>query len=165
VYSTDESVSMIDRSNFQFPYLEKMLDLLRPWFTSKIDLDSTGQIDNLDKDQINIVLNLLSITEYNIAIKLIFRNEFILAEIYCQEALPHARLYDGTDKIKTDLVFDALLAYYGHRTFQGNYVDALPFAEVASNLFAIAYYPVHPKVQQAARMLIQCLIHKGDFCE
>jgi tetratricopeptide (TPR) repeat protein len=52
---------------------------------------------------------------------------------------------------------------YDIRGIQGNHVDALPFAEEAYNIVAIAYNPVHPKVQQAAGMLIDCLMHKGDL--
>jgi hypothetical protein len=54
VNSTDESLSMIDRDNFEFHYYEKTLDLLRPW-SSEVDSNSTSQIDSLEKDQINIV--------------------------------------------------------------------------------------------------------------
>jgi hypothetical protein len=79
VYSTDESLSMIDSGNLRFPYLEKMLDLLRLW-SLKLDSNSTSQIDNLDKDQMNIVLLLLATTERNIGIILRQRNEFELAE-------------------------------------------------------------------------------------
>jgi tetratricopeptide (TPR) repeat protein len=62
-----------------------------------------------------------------------------------------------------DLVRNALVVYYNLRTFQGNFIDALPFAEEAYNIVAIAYNPVHPKVQDAAGMLIQCLMHLGDL--
>jgi tetratricopeptide (TPR) repeat protein len=52
---------------------------------------------------------------------------------------------------------------YDIKAFQENYVDALRFTEEAYDLVAIAYNPVHPKVQEAAGALIQCLIHKGDL--
>jgi tetratricopeptide (TPR) repeat protein len=162
VYSSDESLSIIDSDSLKFPYYEKMLDLLKPW-SSKFNSNSIGQIDSLDKDQINFVLYLLSTTERNIAIILQLRNEFILAESYCQQALSHARLYEGTEEDKTDSVCDTLRALYDTSAFQGNYIDALPFAEEAYNLVAIAYNPVHPKVQEAAGMLIDCLIHNGDL--
>jgi hypothetical protein len=162
VYLADESLSVINSDNFQFPYLEKILDLLRPW-SSKLDSNQTSQIDNIDKDQMNLILLLLSTTERNIAIILKRRNEFVLAESYCQQALSHARLYEGTEEHKTDLLCSVLKALYGLRAFQENYVDALPFAEEAYNLAAIAYNPVHPKVQDAAGTLIQCLIHNGDL--
>jgi tetratricopeptide (TPR) repeat protein len=109
------------------------------------------------------VLYFLSTTERNIAIILKLKNEFILAESYCQQALSNAKLYEGTEEKKTDLVCDALRALYDTSAFQGNYIDALPFAEEAYNIVAIAYNPVHPKVQEAAGMLIQCLMHKDDL--
>jgi tetratricopeptide (TPR) repeat protein len=162
VNSTDESLSMIDSNNLRLPYHEKMLDLLTPW-SLKLDSNSTSRIDSLDKDQINFVLFSLSTTERNIAIILRRKNEFVLAESHCQQALSHARLYEGGEEDKIDLVCSALTAYYNLRAFQGNYIDALPFAEEAYNVVAIAYNPVHPKVQQAAGRLIDCLIHNGDL--
>jgi tetratricopeptide (TPR) repeat protein len=162
VYSSDESLSMIDSVNLRLPYLEKMLDFLRPW-SSKLDLNPTSQIDSLDKDQINSLSVLLSITERNIAIILRHRNEFILAESYCQQALSHARLYEGTEEDKITLVCNALIAIHDIEAYQGNFIDALPFAEEAYNLVAIAYNPVHSKVQDVAGTLIECLMHNGDL--
>jgi hypothetical protein len=162
VNSTDESLSMIDSDNLKLPYLEKMLGLLRPW-SSKLDTNPTSQIDSLDIDQINFILFFLSTTERSIGTVLKGRNKFVLAESYCQQALSHARLFEGTEEDKTDLVCNALIVIHDNRAFQGNYIDALPFAEEAYNIVAIAYNPVHPKVQQAAGMLIECLIHKGDL--
>jgi tetratricopeptide (TPR) repeat protein len=161
-YGSDESLSMIDCNNFQFPYYEKMLDLLRPW-SVKFDPNSTSQIDSLDKNQINLVLRSLSTTECNIAMILRQRNEFILAKSYCQQALSHARLHEGTEDDKIDLVCKALRVIYDIETVQGNYVDALPLAEEAYNIVAIAYNPVHFKVQDAAGTLIGCLMHNGDL--
>jgi tetratricopeptide (TPR) repeat protein len=39
----------------------------------------------------------------------------------------------------------------------------LPFAEETYDLVAIAYNPVHPKVQEAAGLLIECLVYKDDL--
>jgi hypothetical protein len=162
VYSSDESLSMMDSCNFQFPYYKKMLDLLKPW-SLKLDSNPTSRIDNLDKYQMDFLLRLLSTTESNIGMIFRKRNEFELAESYCQQALSQARLYKGTEEDKTDLVCSALTAYYELRALQGNHVDALPFAEEAYDLAAIAYNPVHPKVQEVAGALIQCLIGKDDL--
>jgi tetratricopeptide (TPR) repeat protein len=162
VYSSSESLSIIDNDNLTFPNVEKMLDLLRPW-SLKLDSNSTSQIDNLDKDQINIILDLLSNTELHIGIILRQRNEFELAESYCQQSLSHARLYKGKEEDKADLICSALRALYDIRGIQSNFIDALPFAEEAYDLVAVAYNPVHPKVQEAAGALIECLIHKGDL--
>jgi ATP/maltotriose-dependent transcriptional regulator MalT len=50
------------------------------------------------------------------------------------------------------------------RQKRGDYSGAVTFAEEAYNVAVIAYDPVHPQVQQAAGMLIACLIHNGDLC-
>jgi tetratricopeptide (TPR) repeat protein len=162
VYLTDESLSVIDSYNFQFPCYEKILDLLRPW-SSNLDSNSTSQIDNLDKDQINHILYLLSTMERNIGMILTHRNEFELAESYCQQALSHARLSKCKEENKADLICGALRALCDLRGIQSNFIDALPFAEEAYDLAAIAYNPVHPKVQKAAGALIECLMHNGDL--
>jgi hypothetical protein len=162
VYSRDESLSMIDSNNLRFPCLEKMLDLLSPW-SSKLDSNSISQMDSIEKDRINFILHLLSATERTIGSILRQRNKFELSESYCQEALSHARLYEGTEEDKIDLLCSALTTIYYLTFIQDNFIDALPFAEEAYNLYAIAYNPVHPKVQKAAGMLIQCLMHKGDL--
>jgi hypothetical protein len=47
--------------------------------------------------------------------------------------------------------------------YQGDYAGALPSAEEAYNCVAVAYNPVHPQVQEAAGVLIECLICKGDL--
>jgi tetratricopeptide (TPR) repeat protein len=162
VYSSDKSLSMIDSQKFQFSYLERILDLFRPW-SSKLDSNQTSQIDKLDKDQINSISYLLSTTEHGIGIILRQRNEFESAESYCQQALSHARLYEGKEEDKVDLVCRSLTAYCDLRAVQDNHIDALPFAEEAYDLFAIAYNPVHPKVQKAAGGLIECLLLNGDL--
>jgi tetratricopeptide (TPR) repeat protein len=161
-YSSNKSLSMIDSDNLRFPYVEKILDLLKPW-SSKLDSNSTSHIDNLDKDQINTILDLLSTTERTIGEVLKQRNEFELAESYCQQALSHARLYKGKEEDKTDFVCSALRVICDIRAFQGNHIDALPIAEEAYNLYAIVYNPVHPKVQEAAGTLIECLQDNGDL--
>jgi hypothetical protein len=162
VYSTDESLSMIDSDNLRLPYLEKILDVLTPW-SSKLDSNSTSQIDSLDMDHTNSLLPLLSTTERNIGMIFRKRNELELAESYCQQALSHARLYEGTVEKKTDILCNVLRVLYDIRGTQFNFIDALPFAEEAYDLVAIAYNPVHPKVQEAAGTLIECLMHNGDL--
>jgi tetratricopeptide (TPR) repeat protein len=72
-------------------------------------------------------------------------------------------LYEGTEEDKAVSVCNALRVIYDLRAFQGNFIDALPFAEEAYNLVAIAYNPVHPKDQDAAGTLIECLQQKGDL--
>jgi hypothetical protein len=105
----------------------------------------------------------LSTTEHVIGTVLINRNKFELAESYCQQSLPRARLCEGTEEDMADIICNVLRAIYDITANQGNFVDTLPFAEEAYNIYAIAYNPVHSMVQEAAGMLIDCLVHKGDL--
>jgi tetratricopeptide (TPR) repeat protein len=162
IFSSDDTLSNVDSANLRHPCYDKILDLLRPW-SACLDSNSTSRVDCLDKDQINYVLRLLSTTECNIGGLFRLRNEFILAESYCQQALSYARLCEWTEEKKTDLVCEALRLYQNLLVTQGKYGDALPFAEEACNLVAIAYNPVHPKVQKAAGTLIECLMHKDNL--
>jgi hypothetical protein len=41
-----------------------------------------------------------------------YRNQFNLAEIHCQQGLFYARLYEGTEDKKTDLLSGALKTFY-----------------------------------------------------
>jgi tetratricopeptide (TPR) repeat protein len=161
-YQWDESLSTIDSDNLCFPYLEKMLELLRPWSVN-LDLDSTGRIDILDKEQIALLLVRSIETELQIAFIHTERSRFDQAENHCQQALSHARLYEGKEEEKTNLLCKALRGYIHLRMSQEKYADAVIFAEEAYNLVAVAYNPVHPKVQEAAGVLIECLIHTGDL--
>jgi tetratricopeptide (TPR) repeat protein len=65
--------------------------------------------------------------------------------------------------MKTDFLCKALAVLYELQRYQGNYDEALILAEEAYNCGAVAYNPVHPKVQEAASTLIEYLIDKGDF--
>jgi hypothetical protein len=49
------------------------------------------------------------------------------------------------------------------RQHQGDFSGAVSFAEEAYNVCVDAYDPVHPQVQEAAGILINCLINKGDL--
>jgi tetratricopeptide (TPR) repeat protein len=91
------------------------------------------------------------------------RNQFDLAENHCEQAISHAKLYDGEEEKNTVLVCWALSTFCRLRMLQGNYDEALTLAEEAYNCVAITYNPVHPKVQDAASTLIECLVCKGDF--
>jgi tetratricopeptide (TPR) repeat protein len=139
-----------------------MLELLRPW-SAYLDTDSTSWIENLDKEQIAHLLVRLSETEYNIALLYTRKSRFDEAENHCQRAISYARLYEGKDEKKTDLLCTAFRVYTNLRISQGKDADAVIYAEEAYNLVAVAYNPVHPKVQTAASTLIECLIHTGDL--
>jgi hypothetical protein len=107
VHNSDESLSMISQNDLIFPYYEKMLDLLKPW-SAYFNSNPTTRVDSMDKDKVNHLLRLSSQTERNIALIYTFRNEFDLAENYCQISLSHARLYEGEEEMKTDLLCSAL---------------------------------------------------------
>jgi tetratricopeptide (TPR) repeat protein len=158
----DESLSPMVYDNLTFPYCEKILELLRPWSTY-LDVSSASHIGSLDKDQINHTLFHFLQTERNMGLSYIRRNQFDLAENHCQQALIFAKLYEGKEELKTYLVYEALRVSYELHSTQGNYDEALTFAEEAYDCVAIAYNPVHPEVQDAASTLIECLVFKGDF--
>jgi tetratricopeptide (TPR) repeat protein len=159
LYQEDESLSQINIHNLILPYLEKILGLLRLWSTN-IDLMPTS--DNLDKDRIKQVLNMSSQVENDIGSIHIRRNQFDQAESHFQRALTFARLYEGNEEDKADLLCEVLREYISLRASQGIYTDAVIFAEEAYNSAAVAYHPVHPKVQKAAGTLVECLVHTGD---
>jgi tetratricopeptide (TPR) repeat protein len=162
IHIEDKSLIRIVGDSLVFPYMVKMLELLRPW-SAHLDSSRTNQIDSLNEDQINTTLAYFSQTERNVGAIYKRRDEFNLAEDYCQRALTYARLFEGKEEMKTNLLYSALIElYYIHRN-QGNYDEASILVEEAYNCVAITYNPVHPKVQHAASWLIECLICKGDF--
>jgi tetratricopeptide (TPR) repeat protein len=162
VYDSDESLGVIARDGLKFPYYEKMLDLLRPWSAS-INLNSTSLRDSLTGDKINYILNISSTIECNTAFVHLHRNQFDLANSCCQRALSHARLYEGEEEVKTQLLCQALTVYGKLQADEGKYADAVASAEEAYDCLAVAYNPVHPEVQKAAGTLIEYLTHKGDM--
>jgi hypothetical protein len=90
--------------------------------------------------------------------------QFDLAEGHCQRCLAYTRRHglEGEEK-KITMVYEALSIYCSLREGQGNYSDAVTFAEECYNLVVEAYDPVHPQVQEAAGVLISILISKGDL--
>jgi tetratricopeptide (TPR) repeat protein len=159
---SDNSLTVIVRNQTTLPYWEKIADLLKPW-SAYLDSNFTNRIDNLNRDQINVIAQLLSMTERNTASIYVQSNQCDMAEIYCQRALSYARLYEGKEEEKAEVLSKALQTFYELHGTQGNYTAALPFAEEAYNVVAMAYNPVHPKVQEAAATLIECLCNKGDL--
>jgi hypothetical protein len=137
IYVANDSISKIATNNLSLPYFLKMLDLTRPW-SSRTGIP--------DKNQ-NHILMLLSETESKIAHVYSTRTDFNLAESFIQSALKNARLYKGNEEQKTNLVCRALGGYCDLQKSQGKYVAALTLAEENYNCVAVAYNPVHPKVQ------------------
>jgi tetratricopeptide (TPR) repeat protein len=163
LYQQDNSLSDLNLDCIIFPYLERTLSLLNPWLTN-LDPDSSEGISTLSKEQQDDLLGQLNSTEHNMAIITMKRIQFDLAEGHCQRCLAYSRRYglEGDEK-KTTMMFDALSAYCSLRERQGNYSDALSFAEECYNLVVEAYDPAHPQVQEAAGLLINILIRKGDL--
>jgi hypothetical protein len=62
----------------------------------------------MSEDQANEILMKLAVTEHNIAIIHLHRNQFNTAETHCQRGLSYARLCEGTEYDNTDLVCRAL---------------------------------------------------------
>jgi hypothetical protein len=162
LYATDRSLSMIAYDSVTFPYCEKILELLKPWSTY-LDLSSASHVVGSNEDLINDVLFYSTQTERDIATIHRHRNQFDLSDNHCQRALSYARLYEGKEEVKTDLLCSVLQACYCLRRNQGNSDEALTYAEEAYDCVAVAYNPVHPEVQKAASNLIECLLYKDNF--
>jgi hypothetical protein len=161
---SDESLDMVSSDNLRFPLYEKMLGLLRPWSVD-LDSNSTGRIDSISKDRFNEISFISATVENNVALIYIHRSQYNLVENHCQGGLDYARLYEGTEDEKADLLCEALGTFFQLRLCEGNYADALVFIEEAYNCVAVVYNPVHPKVQSAASRLIECLTLKRRFTE
>lgn len=164
-YEIDEPRSVMVSDDMRFLYLEKMLDILKPW-SCHVELSPTSGLGSLGKDQKEFVLRLLSGTERKISLIHTHRDEFRQAESHCELAVSYARVYQGissSEEKKTNLLCSALVDYYALRMAQGNYADALIFAEEAYNCAAITYNPVHLEVQKAAGTLIACLTIVKDY--
>jgi hypothetical protein len=162
VYQKDPSLSMTNYDNLALPSLEMMLELLRPW-SAYLELDCTSRIGTFDIDRINNLLMLFSKTERNMGLIYKRRIQFDQSVNRCQRYVYYARLLEGKEDLKADLLCDALDTFYGLRVDEGNCAYALIFAEEAYNCASIAYNPVHPKVQDAASTLIKSLTFRGDF--
>eukprot|EP00596_Hydrurales_sp_CCMP1899_P005372 CAMPEP_0119046044 /NCGR_PEP_ID=MMETSP1177-20130426/44045_1 /TAXON_ID=2985 /ORGANISM="Ochromonas sp, Strain CCMP1899" /LENGTH=421 /DNA_ID=CAMNT_0007018647 /DNA_START=219 /DNA_END=1484 /DNA_ORIENTATION=+ len=169
IYERDKSVSELIRNDLQFPYIVRTLELLKPW-SILLDSDpttiskglSTGQQQVISGSQstahqIDILFKMLSHTEANIANIYRSRYQYKLSENHCELAIAYAKRYVKEDKNKTDLLYQAYGAYSATKLNQFKYAEAATLAEECYNIVAIAYNPVHPDVQRAASILIQCL--------
>jgi tetratricopeptide (TPR) repeat protein len=126
-------------------------------------LDVASRVDSLSKDQIDLILELLSDTEGSLGTIFTHQSHFDKSQNHHERALSYVRRYNEEGKTKTTLLLKALSRYSQLRTIEGNYEDAVTLAEEAYNCVAIAYNPVHIQVQEAAGILIECLIFKGDL--
>jgi tetratricopeptide (TPR) repeat protein len=162
VYTDNKSLGVIDCNNIVLPYYEKMLEILKPWSLC-LDLDTANRVDSLNNDQIEEILESSSEIEQSLGTIYEYKNEFITSESHFQRAISYAKRCSEEGETKTTLLLKALESYSQFRITQGDFEGALLLAEEAYNYVAIAYNPVHPQVQKAAGVLINCLIHKGDL--
>jgi hypothetical protein len=164
LYLRDDSMSVIRRSEMSFASLEQSLNLLNPWLI-QLDPDATSsnRIDSRNDHRMNHILESLFFVELNMANVTINRNQLDIAEGHCQRCLAYSRRYglEGEKKITNILI--ALRTYCNLRQRKSDYSGAVAFAEDAYNLVVEAYDPVHPQVQEAAGVLIEVLIRKGDL--
>jgi hypothetical protein len=156
-YEEDNSLSPMLQVNMKFPHLERSLRLLNPYS------DGNNGTDRLDEDQINRLLQTLCFTEQNMAAHTMNKRQFDAAEGHCERCLAYSRRYGLEGEQKTTMILTALRTYCNLRNQQRDYSGALSFAEECYNLVVEAYDPVHPQVQEAAGVLINVLIKKGDI--
>lgn len=171
IYAADTSLGLICRDNLQLPLVVKILEILKPW-SSCLDLDTTAQIDGLKGKNIDYfsmvsnsdyILQLLMNYEDHAAIIYMHRNRLDISENHCQQAITYARQYNEEGETKTSWLLKTLSTYSLLHSMRQDFAGAVTLAEEAYNCAAIAYNPVHPKVQKAAGTLIECLIRKGDL--
>jgi hypothetical protein len=178
-YGNNKALSTYIVNSKQFPYLERSLSLLNPWLIY-LDSDASIQINGMENfdqdtgefytltrsDYIVTVLQELYLAESQMYSITAFRRQYDLAEGHCQRRLAYSRRFDFPGDYrdtKITSIFDALTGYCNLRDLQGDLSGGMVFAEEAYNLVVEAYDPVHSQVQDAAGVLINILIKKGDF--
>jgi hypothetical protein len=162
LYGKNNLLSTIVQDDMRFPYLERSLSLLNSWLIN-LDSDASNGIDSVNEYQINYLVEKLCDTEQHMAIITMERRQFDLAEGHCQRSLAYSRRYGLEGKEKITMIYQALKLYCSLQDHQDNYSNALSFAEECYNFVVEAYDPVHPQVQEAAGVLIDILISKGDL--
>jgi hypothetical protein len=153
---------LVSRDEKSLPFMERSLSLLNPWLI-QLDLDASNRIDNRNNDQMNFILHKLFYVEQNMAALTINSQQLDIAEGHCQRCLAYSRRYGLEGETKTTNIFKALRTYCNLWEMRSDYSGALSFAEEAYNLVVEAYDCVHPQVQEAAGVLIDILIRKGDL--
>jgi hypothetical protein len=162
------SVDMIATDNRSFPYLKKSLEILKPW-SIYLDTNPTNQSNSLVCNnemplcncKINTLLDYTSQANRTIGSYYVHKSQANLANSHLKLALSYARLYEGKVEDKARVLCLALWANAENRMSLED--RGRDFAEEAYNCVAIAYNPVHPEVQKAAAVLIECLNRKGDL--
>jgi hypothetical protein len=154
----DNSLSMVASNDAVFQYLERSLSLLDRSFLL-LESNTPDQIDGLNV-KMNHDLELLCRLEGEMALITIMRGQFDVAEGHCERCLAY---YGIEGENKTIFIFTALSTYCDLRERQGNYSDALIFADEDYSLLAEFYNLVHPSVQKAAGILIRIMIKRGGY--
>jgi tetratricopeptide (TPR) repeat protein len=162
VFYADVSLSSVIRNNKVFPHVEKMISLLSPWYVH-LESDSSNENNCLNISQKRNLLNISYFAERKMASLKMERNQFDEAEGHCQRCLVYSRRLEVEEKRKTTLIYEALRKYVILRSQEGNYSGAVELAEEAYNLVVEAYDPVHHQVQEAANLLIDCLLKNRNF--
>jgi G3E family GTPase len=164
---TDIHVENLSRSsiilcNKMFPHLERSLNILRPWMVA---IDSDARNHGLHFGQTDYLLGMSSQTERSIALVAMNRNHFDVAEGHCLRGLANAKRLGVEGENKTTLISRALNVYVELRHYDTDkeISQVVTFAEEAYNVVVIAYDCVHPQVQEAAGILINCLVQKGEL--
>jgi hypothetical protein len=162
IYVANPSLSTMIRDKKIYPYLEISLLILSPWMIT-IDTDANNQSSSLSFEQTNYLLRQSSLIEGNAAQVAINRHQLDVAEGHCHRCLAYSRKLGVEGEDKTTYIFEALRTYVVLRQHQGDLASAVSFAEEVYNVCVDAYDPVHPQVQQAAGILINCLMNQGDL--
>jgi hypothetical protein len=103
------------------------------------------------------------IAEKRMAMITMERSQLDIADGHCKRCLTYARQFTAEGHHKTTAIFTGLCNYVYLRRREGKISTAVTFVEEALNLVVVAYDPVHLQVQEAAGLLIQCLIKTGNF--
>jgi hypothetical protein len=165
LYFRNHSMSMMSRNEMSLPHVKRSLSLLNPWLI-QFNLHANDQIDDETKrhndSHLNFLLHELHRAEQNMAASSMNGDHTNISEGHCRRCLLYSRRYQG-GKEKITMMFTALKTYCHLRSRQGNLEEALTFAEEAYNLVVETYDCIHPQVQEAAGVLINILISKGDL--
>mmetsp|Transcript_11679 Transcript_11679/g.11322 ORF Transcript_11679/g.11322 Transcript_11679/m.11322 type:complete len:469 (+) Transcript_11679:96-1502(+) len=157
-YIHNHSISDVIRHKKIIPYLERSILTLTPWL---VYFDSSAS--NCDHKKMNTILEKLCHMELEIATATMRRLQLDVSEGHCQRGLNYSKRLDVEGKLKATIIFRALRAFIHLRQLQDNHLSALIYAEEGYNFLVDAYDPVHPEVQEAAGLLIDVLIMKGDL--
>jgi hypothetical protein len=127
-----------------------------------MDSDASNQSNSINFEQKNTLLFLSFHIERSMASATTKGNECDVAEGHCHRFLANARRLGVETEKKTTSILEALDTYVTLRQRRGDLSGAVTFTKEAYNVVVETYDCVHPQVQQAAGMLIECLINIGD---